>query len=171
MIATKAPIEVINSASDSVLGAGNSGEADELIVPNPDNVGTGLAFSKDKLTAAYSPLNFMFTDTYGIAPANTTLTIRYLTGGGLSSNVASGTLTNFNTTGIFFLNPYFYVALEGANNENIAWLRNLGAALIAVNGVGALLASSNPRKEKKLYDVVLLASCLETIALSWSTYN
>ena len=73
--------------------------------------------------------------------------------------------------GIFFLNPYFYSALEGANNENIAWLRNLGAALIAVNGVGALLASSNPRKEKKLYDVVLLASCLETIALSWSTYN
>ena len=73
--------------------------------------------------------------------------------------------------GIFFLNPYFYTALEGANNENIAWLRNLGAALIAVNGVGALLASSNPRKEKKLYDVVLLASCLETIALSWSTYN
>ena len=29
----------------------------------------------------------------------------------------------------------------------------------------------NPIKEKKLYDVVLLASCLETIALSWSTYN
>tara|TARA_B100001057_G_scaffold369646_2_gene373365 strand:- start:3701 stop:4072 length:372 start_codon:yes stop_codon:yes gene_type:complete len=73
--------------------------------------------------------------------------------------------------GIFFLNPYFYASIEGANFENIAWLRNLGAALISVNGMGALLASSDPVKEKKLYDIVLLASCLETIALSWSTYS
>ena len=48
---------------------------------------------------------------------------------------------------------------------------NLGAALISVNGMGALLASSDPVKEKKLYDIVLIASCLETIALSWSTYS
>jgi hypothetical protein len=61
--------------------------------------------------------------------------------------------------------------LRVQNFENIAWLRNLGAVLISVNGIGALLASSNPLKEKKLYDVVLLASCLETIALSWSTYS
>ena len=87
------------------FGAGTVSDTDEDIVPNPDNVGTGLAFSKDKLTAAYSPLNFMFTDTYGIAPANTTLTIRYLTGGGLQSNVASGTLTNYDPTGIVFVNP------------------------------------------------------------------
>jgi len=87
------------------FGAGTVSDNDENLTPNPDNVGTGLAFSKDKLTAAYSPLNFMFTDTYGIAPANTTLTIRYLTGGGLEANVASGTLTNFNTTGIIFTNP------------------------------------------------------------------
>ena len=72
---------------------------------------------------------------------------------------------------IFFLYPHFYAQLEGANYENIAWLRNLGAALISVNGIGALLASSNPSKERKLYDVVLLSSCLETIALSWSTYH
>ena len=71
---------------------------------------------------------------------------------------------------VFFLYPHFYAQLEGANYENIAWLRNLGAALISVNGIGALLASSNPNKEKKLYDVVLLSSCLETIALAWSTY-
>jgi|TARA_R110001592_G_scaffold69722_4_gene213955 hypothetical protein len=87
------------------FGAGTVSDNDENLVPNPDNVGTGLAFSKDKLTTAYSPLNFMFTDTYGIAPSNTTLTIRYLTGGGLNSNVPSGTLTNFSTDGIVFNNP------------------------------------------------------------------
>lgn len=72
---------------------------------------------------------------------------------------------------VFFLFPHFYAQLEGANFENIAWLRNLGATLISVNGIGALLASSNPNKERKLYDIVLLSSCLETVGLSWSTYN
>ena len=70
---------------------------------------------------------------------------------------------------VFFFFPHFYAEIEGANFENIAWLRNLGAALIAVNGVGALLAMKDPQKEQKLYDVVLLASSLETIGLIWST--
>ena len=70
---------------------------------------------------------------------------------------------------IFFLIPEWYAELEGANTENIAWLRNLGAALVAVNGVGALLAARDPVAERNLYDVVMLASALETIALGWST--
>jgi len=70
---------------------------------------------------------------------------------------------------IFFLVPGWYAELEGATTENIAWLRNLGAALVAVNGVGALLAAEDPERERRLYDVVMLASVLETIALGWST--
>ena len=54
---------------------------------------------------------------------------------------------------IFFINLFLYAKSEGANFENKAWLRNLGAAIISVNGMGALLASSNPIKKKKLYDV------------------
>ncbi len=72
---------------------------------------------------------------------------------------------------VFFIIPEWYAELEGANNENIAWLRNLGAALIAVNGVGALLAAKDPIKERNLYDVVMLASVLETIALGWSSWT
>ena len=45
------------------FGAGTNLGDDETIIPNPDNVGTGLPFSKDKLTTAYSPLNFQFTNT------------------------------------------------------------------------------------------------------------
>ena len=70
---------------------------------------------------------------------------------------------------VFFLIPEWYAELEGANTENIAWLRNLGAALVAVNGIGALLAARDPLAERNLYDVVMLASVLETIALGWST--
>jgi hypothetical protein len=80
------------------FGAGTATDKDEEIIPNPDNVGLGLPFEKDRLTVAYSPNNFTFTRTYGIAPSNTTLTFRYLTGGGVSANVPSNDLTQLTST-------------------------------------------------------------------------
>jgi hypothetical protein len=84
------------------FGSGNPNDTDELITPNPNNVGIGLPFEQDKLTTAFSPTNFLFTNTYGIAPSNTTLTVRYLTGGGVESNVPVGDLINLNTTNTKF---------------------------------------------------------------------
>jgi len=86
------------------FGAGNTLDNDEEIIPNPDNVGLGLPFERFRMTTAFSPLNFVYTNTYGIAPYNTTLTIRYLTGGGVNSNVESGTLTNISTSNVTFVN-------------------------------------------------------------------
>lgn len=83
------------------FGAGSPNDTTEEIIPNPNNVGLGLPFKQDRLTAAYSPTNFLYTKTYGIAPSNTTLTIRYLTGGGVESNVEANTITQtsgFNKT-------------------------------------------------------------------------
>ena len=91
------------SSLELQFGAGNFGDNDEEIIPNPDNVGSGLPFEKTKLTTAYSPLNFVFTNSYGIAPSNTTLTVRYLTGGGVSSNVEAGTLSLIDDTNIRFV--------------------------------------------------------------------
>jgi hypothetical protein len=86
------------------FGAGTANDTDEQIIPNPNNVGIGLPFEKTKLTTAYSPENFLFTKTYGIAPSNTTLTVRYLTGGGVDANVPANSLTSLNST-VTFLNP------------------------------------------------------------------
>lgn len=81
------------------FGAGTTGDVDETIIPNSDNVGLGLPFEQIKLTTAFDPTNFLRTDTYGIAPANTTLTIRYLTGGTVSSNVEANTVNTIISTG------------------------------------------------------------------------
>ena len=89
------------------FGAGTVNDSDEEITPNPNNVGIGLPFEKTKLTTAYSPSNFLFTKTYGIAPSNTTLTIRYLTGGGVTSNVNANVLNKLNSTPTF-LNSNLY---------------------------------------------------------------
>jgi hypothetical protein len=83
------------------FGAGTAEDTDEEIIPNPNNVGIGLPFEIDKLTTAYSPENFLFTKTYGIAPSNTTLNVRYLTGGGIESNVPANDLTNLTSTVTF----------------------------------------------------------------------
>jgi hypothetical protein len=74
------------------FGSGTTNDVDEVIVPNSDNVGLGLPYKQSKMFTAFDPTNFLQTDTYGISPANTTLTVRYLVGGGVSSNVDSNTL-------------------------------------------------------------------------------
>jgi hypothetical protein len=86
------------------FGAGNPNNTTEEIIPNPKNVGIGLPFTQNKLTTAFSPTNFIFTNTYGVAPTNTVLTIRYYSGGGVQSNVLSNTITNIDTSTIKFIN-------------------------------------------------------------------
>lgn len=87
-----------------IFGSGDPQDTTEVITPNPNNVGIGLPFEINKLTTAFSPTNFVFTNTFGVAPSNTTLTIRYLVGGGVESNTPSGTLTSLDNTNITFVN-------------------------------------------------------------------
>jgi len=83
------------------FGAGTSDRADEDIIPNPDNIGLGIKDGRSKLDVAYDPSNFLYTKAYGQIPSNTTLTVTYLTGGGLESNVNSNTITQINTLKTF----------------------------------------------------------------------
>ena len=107
------------------FGAGNPADTDEEITPNPNNIGLGLPFIKSKLTAAYSPSNFLYTNTYGIAPSNTTLTVRYLTGGGVNSNVDANNITGLSTSNSRFNNVnlnsttanYIFATLSATNPE------------------------------------------------------
>lgn len=78
------------------FGAGISDNNDEEIVPNPDNVGNGLAGFRRNLDVDIDPSNFLYTRTYGQAPSNTTLTVTYTVGNGIADNVTSGVLTSIN---------------------------------------------------------------------------
>jgi len=105
------------------FGAGTTSDSDEEIIPNPDNLGIGLPFEQTKLSTAYSPTNFLFTKTYGIAPSNTILTFRYLTGGGVTSNVNANSLTTLNSTTKFL---------------------NIGLNSIIANDIFTSLTTTNP---------------------------
>ena len=75
------------------FGSGVSDNPDEVIVPNPDNVGSALGFGVTHLDTAFDPTNFMKTKTFGLAPSNTTLTITYRYGGAVEHNVRSNSIT------------------------------------------------------------------------------
>ena len=114
----------LNSGSATLqiqFGAGSVNDYDEQIVPNPNNVGVGLPYTQDKLTTAYSPSNFMFTKTYGVAPSNTTLTIRYLTGGGVAANIPANTLNTINNlNNVFFTTDNLDPTLSQTTFDSLA---------------------------------------------------
>lgn len=87
------------------FGAGISDNHDEEITPNPDNVGQGIPADNRNFDLDVDPSNFMYTRTYGLVPHNTTLTVRYLTGGGVESNVAANTITTLSTVTVEVKNP------------------------------------------------------------------
>ena len=75
------------------FGAGIVDISDEELVPNPDNIGSALLGLQKQVDFPIDPSNFVYTKTYGLAPSNTTLTVRYTTGGGISTNVPANSLT------------------------------------------------------------------------------
>lgn len=76
------------------FGSGINSVADTAVLPNPNSVSVGLTGGGlSTLSSSFDPTNFVTTETYGLAPKNTTITFSYLVGGGASSNVLSGQLT------------------------------------------------------------------------------
>ena len=105
------------------FGAGVSDNNDEEIVPNPDNVGNGLAGFRRNLDVDIDPSNFLYTRTYGQAPANTTLTVTYSLGNGISDNVVSNRLTQID----------FIEFNDDVNTTNNAGIVNFVKTSVAVN--------------------------------------
>jgi len=89
----------INQDSTTTIqfGAGDPTASDEQLIPNLKNVGLGLPNSISRLEESFDPTNFLKTKTYGTSPANTTITVKYYTGGGVKSNVTVGELTKINS--------------------------------------------------------------------------
>ncbi len=78
------------------FGSGVSSDADEEIVPNPKNIGSGLEYLKRTTTDTIDPSNFLYTSTYGLAPQNTTLTVTYTVGGSMKENVGVNAINTVN---------------------------------------------------------------------------
>ena len=105
------------------FGAGISSNNDEEIIPNPDNVGNGLAGFRRDVDVDIDPSNFLYTRTYGQAPSNTTLTVTYTVGNGISDNVPSNTINQIN----------FIEFFEDLNSTKSGAILNYAKTTVAVN--------------------------------------
>ena len=83
------------------FGAGVANTADINIIPNPDNIQLGLVPGISTLLNNYNKASVFFTQEYGLAPSQN-ITLRYLVGGNVQSNVSSNDLTIIDTTGLTF---------------------------------------------------------------------
>jgi hypothetical protein len=110
-----------NNTLQLQFGSGISSNPDEVILPNPDNVGLGLPYGVDKLTTAFDPSNFLYSKTYGVAPSNTTLTINYLVGGGAVSNAPANSITSLQTGNITFFGASLDNTLESTVRDSLAF--------------------------------------------------
>jgi len=104
------------------FGAGISDNNDEEVIPNPDNVGNGLAGFRRSVDVDIDPSNFLYTRAYGQAPSNTTLTVTYTVGNGLADNVPANTIKNID----------FIEYNENINSSNNAGLVNFIKNTVAV---------------------------------------
>lgn len=104
------------------FGAGTfPGATDDNFLPTLENVGLGVnGVGINRLDFTYDPSNFLYSRTYGIAPSNTTLTIRYIVGGGVESNTPANTITD-GPEGFIFNNPQ--PAVGGSDGDSIEELR------------------------------------------------
>lgn len=81
------------------FGSGTSIKDDELLVPNSFTVSKPTTFRAENI--AYDPSNFLSSKSFGQAPSNTTLTIRYVVGGGVASNVNANSIKNVSSVEFF----------------------------------------------------------------------
>jgi len=81
------------------FGAGINTEDNVEFLPDPTSIGYGTRQGTKRLDWAYDPSNFLFSKSYGLAPSNTTLTIRYIVGGGITANAPANTITSIDAVG------------------------------------------------------------------------
>lgn len=118
----------LNTDSDNrsylQFGYGTDLFEDEVVNLSSQDVGVGLT-KIDKFNVPYDPNNFLSNQTYGIAPSKTTLTIKYVIGGGLSSNCPSNDIKNISSVD-------YDNSTEGLSGDEIALL-NLVKNSVKVN--------------------------------------
>ena len=122
------------------FGAGVSDNNDEEVIPNPTNVGNGLAAFRRGVDIDIDPSNFLYTRTYGLAPSNTTLTVTYTVGNGIADNVPAETLKQIN----------FIQYIDDVNSTTNAGVVNFVKSTVAVTNP---IAATGAKTADTLQDI------------------
>lgn len=106
------------------FGAGISDAYDEEIVPNPNNIGNSLSIINSSIDSSIDPSNFLYSKTYGIAPSDTTLTIRYIISEGIRDNLPANSLNQILNISYSEYNDDLDTALLNEIKSSVAIINN-----------------------------------------------
>jgi hypothetical protein len=81
------------------FGAGVSDKSDSQIIPTAGNIQSGSVPGISLITNNYNEASTFFTQEYGLVPSDS-LTVKYLVGGGIQSNVPVSDLTDIDVSSI-----------------------------------------------------------------------
>jgi len=76
-----------------IFGSGRGNASEDIVYLDSQQVANS-EYGTQLASVSLSNTDLLNTDNFGIAPANTTLTVTYFSGGGVDTNVASGTIVN-----------------------------------------------------------------------------
>jgi len=71
---------------------------------------------------------------------------------------------------VFYFTPYFFADLTKADYTNIAWLRNIGAAICGLLFFGLLFVYNKPSQNYDLFMIITITSILQTLGLIFSRF-
>jgi len=98
---------IITGVSTLVFGSGDGTSFDDELIPNVASYALPLAGRNSFSTFSIDPQNFLKTQSLGLSPHNTTLTVTYRIGGGSETNApsrqvrqASKAILSFSSTGL-----------------------------------------------------------------------
>lgn len=112
-----------------LFGSGQGNVSDDVVsldyrqVANP-NYQTNIA------NVALDNTDFLQTDSFGLAPANTTLTVEYTAGGGITTNVSSGAITEVGVLNVVNSTTEF-------NSSELALFRDIVSTVSVFNTMPA----------------------------------
>lgn len=85
-----------------IFGGGTADSLDDDAIPDPSEFAIPLRYTQTFSRRSVNPQRLLQTSTLGVAAANTTLTVSYRHGGGLSHNVSAGSVRSISTVSITF---------------------------------------------------------------------
>ena len=103
------------------FGSGTNNLDDELVTLNSGQI-ANTKYNQGIANVSLDPSDFLASDSFGLAPANTTLTVTYLVGGGVESNVSSNTINKVDLPLIGNLGSDYTAAEQNLFAEVVASL-------------------------------------------------
>jgi len=88
---------IVNNTTKLLFGSGQADSLDDDIIPDPSELSLPLYGKKTLSRFSIDPNNLIKTKSLGISPINTTISIKYRYGGGLSHNAPPGSINGIST--------------------------------------------------------------------------